>query len=430
MTNRTLSYAVELDGQISACTQDRLRALDDLRRIEGDCRVVSDLQGAIARTMSVEADQRYVELMISKKFQETGEFDEPVTVIAHWKKKQTKNSTDIFFTALPTRRYHHYLELVKEHGNHLILLPLHAVLLDTLRKCCDRRPSAVVFQHDRFADVIIGTRRKVWYANRVVAFDTTPEQIQSLWETIRTDIHTVGRDHRQIIKRINVVTWLESHALPEWTDPEAPELVLLDQQSVTWEDQPLPVSLPAAIKATAARQAIAPAMEKICYGARRLLPWLNYLLIFLALVSLLGGIWNHRQVHRLRQQVAVLDQNALKIRDKGIVAYTPADYKPTLAFMEQLWRARSLPGYGQLLRDLSTGVGPALQLEILKADYIDSKIQVEAFGTAHVPFDVAYKSYQKLQQQLRRRGYAISEERFGTRINQSDFMIRFDKELQ
>ncbi len=430
MFNGTKSFVVELDGQISACTQGLLRTLDDLRRIEGDCRVVSDLQGAIARTMSVEADQRYVELMISKKFQETGEFDEPVTVIAHWKKKQTKNSTDIFFTALPTRRYHHYLELVKEHGNHMILLPLHAVLLATLRKCCDHQPSAVVFQHDRFADVIIGTRRKVWYANRVVAFDTTPEQIQSLWETIRTDIHAVGQDHRRIINKIFVTTWLESHALPEWTDPEAPELVLLDRQPVTRDDQPFQVSLPAAIQATAVRQAIAPAMEKICYGARKLLPWLNFLLIFLALVSISGGIWNHRQADRLRQQVAALSQNALKIRDTGMVAFTPADYKPTLALAEQLWTARSLPGYGQLLRDLSTGVGPELQLEILKADYVGSKIQVEAFGSARAPFDVAYKAYQRLQEQLRRRGYAISKERFDTRINQSDFMIRFDKELQ
>ncbi len=430
MLNRTVPYAVELDGDLSVCIQGQLNALDDLRRIKGDCRVLSDLQGAVARTMTVEADKRYVELMISKKFQETGEFDEPVTVITHWKKKQGKNSTDIFFTALPSKRYHQYLELVREHKDHLLLFPLQSVLLTTLRKNCDDCPSAVVFQHDRFADVIVGTRHKVWYANRVVAFDTSTEQIESLWETIRTDIHAVGLEYRQSVKRIFVVTWVGSQPLPQWTDAEAPELIPVDEEAVTLASQPMQASLPVMMQVTKTGEAIATSTDKLCYGAKRLVPYLNMLLIFLALACAIGGLWYQHRAADLKQQIATLQQNAFGLKDRATGGYTPVEYQPTLAFLDQLWTARSLPGYGQLLHDIAAGLGSELQLEIFKADYNESKVEIEAFGTARAPFDISYKAYQRLQQQLHRRGYVILSERFDTQISRSDFMIRFAKELK
>jgi hypothetical protein len=170
-------------------------------------------------------------------------------------------------------------------------------------------------------------------------------------------------------------------------------------------------------------------MDKVCFGARRALPYVNVLLLFLALVCAAGGFWYQRQLAGLQQQAATLQQTAAEMNARVEMSITPVNYKPVLEFLEQLWSARSLPGYSQLLGDFSRGSGPELQLEVFKADYADRKVQVEAFGTAQAPFDVSYKAYQGLQQHLRRRGYAISEERFGTRIDRSDFMIRFTKEL-
>jgi hypothetical protein len=430
MLKKTAQFAVELDGTLSVCVRGELQSLDDLRRIDGDCRVVSDLQGAIARTMTVEADSRYVELMISKKMQESGEFDEPVTVISHWKKKQARNTTDIFFTALPTRSYYRYLEMVKESRNHLVLLPLHSVMLAALRKEGRHGPTAVVFQHDRFADLIVGTRDKVWYANRAVAFDTSPEQIQSLWETVRTDIHRAANERRQSIREIHVLTWTTSHPLPEWTDPDAPGLVLMDQQAVLEDDGVRMASLQAIVDSTSGGQAIATGMEKACYGAQCALPYMIMLLLLLALVCTAGGFWYQRQAADLQNQVAVLRANAHKINDRSAGGLSLANYAPVIKFLDELRDARSLPGYSQLLRDFSTGAGSELQLEVFKADYDDGKVQIEAFGAARAPFDRSYGAYQGLQQKLQRRGYKILEQHFDTRIDRSDFTLRLVKELQ
>jgi hypothetical protein len=423
-------YALELDGSLSVCVRGELQPLDEIRRIDGDCRVVTDLQGAIARTMTVEADRRYVELMISKKMQESGEFDEPVTVISHWKKKQTRNTTEIFFTALPTRSYYQYLEMVKESQDHLVLLPLQTVLLAALRRKSSHGPAAVVFQHDRFADVIVGTRDKVWYANRAVAFDTSPEQIQNLWETIRTDIHAVANERSRSIHEIHVLTWTTSQSLPQWTDPDAPELVLMDEQAVQEDGDVQLVSLPVVVQETSGGQAIATGLEKVLYGARRALPYVNILLLLLSLLCTVGGLWYRHRTTDLQNQVAVLRSNVVKINGHSPVHPALENYAPVLKFLEELRDARSLPGYGQLLRDFSTGTGSELQLEVFKADYDGGKVKIEAFGTTRAPFDRSYGAYQGLQQKLQRRGYQILEQHFDTRIDRSDFTLRLVKELR
>jgi hypothetical protein len=227
-----------------------------------------------------------------------------------------------------------------------------------------------------------------------------------------------------------VLTWTTSHSLPRWTDPGAPELILMDQQSVLEADDLRMASLPAVVHATAGGQAIATRTEKVCYGARRILPYVNMLFLLLTLVCTIGGFWYRHQAVGLQNQVAVLGANTLHINDRFPAGVPLANYTPVLKFLEDLRDARSLPGYGQLLRDFSTGAGSELQLEVIKADYDNGKVQIEAFGTARAPFDRSYGSYQGLQQKLLRRGYEISEQHFDTRIDRSDFMLRLTKELR
>lgn len=431
MLNRTMPYAVELDGELSVCTEGQVHFETDLSRIEGECLMVSDFSGAVTRIMTIEADARYVELMISKKLQETGEFDEPVTVLTHWKKKQSKNSTRIFFTALPSKRYYQYLARVKEHKDHLLLLPLQSVLLKTLRRHCGSQPCAVVFQHDRFADIIAGTQREIWYANRVVAFDTTPEQNENLWDIIRTEVSVVGQEHHQSIASVFLLTWISSQSLPQWPDSDLPELVTVEEETIVNENgDPVSFSLPVMLKATNTGNAIASGLEKACYGAKRLLPYLNILFIILAIVLTGAGFWYRHQTQEMKQQVADLQQRAVSLRQRGEISFSLVDYKPILDFTDQLWTARSLPGYIQVLRDLSNGLGSALELKSLKADYTAGGVEIEVFGSAVSSFENSYKAYQELQQQLRRRGYAIQSEKFDTQINRSDFMMRLSKELK
>lgn len=433
MMNTSMAYAVELDGNYMVGQKGRLQRADSLRSLKGDYLLFSDLQGAISRTMAVESDIRYAELMLSRKLQEAGEFDEPVSIITHWKKKRGKNTTDISFTALPSRRYFQYLDQVSQHPSHLMVLPLFSMLWDVLRRRARRRPAAVVFQHDRFADLMVGTANRVWYAGRAVAFDNSDEQIRSLWDTVRTDIRTVGDEHHQSIDTLYAVTWIDSATLPQWPESEGLSIVALDTDAIVCDGESCQASLPGLIHAGLARPALAPAKEKMLFGARRLLPYLNILLLLAAVAGIAAGIWYQHQGNMLQQVFEQLQARADRIRAQVPASFesrASTDYEATVEFIDQLWASRRLPTYQQVLNDFSMGTDTTLQVKNLKADYKDARVEVDAFGTMGASFEASYTAYQRLLSQLRRRGYRVLEERFDTRIRNSDFTLKLVKEAR
>jgi hypothetical protein len=429
MLKNIMPYAVELDGKLIHCQKGRLTTLGDLRQIKGHCRVVSDFENAIARTMTVEADTRYVELMISRKLQETGEFDEPVTVISHWKKKHGKNTTDIFFTALPSKQYYRYMELVAEQGDHLVVLPIQSLLYTMLRKYGKKEPVAVVFQHDRFADMLVGTSKKIWYANRVVAFDSSDEQIRTLWETVRSDIDAAGHEHHKPVKRLVTANWIDSGKLPQWSDDNAPELIPVVAQRMVMDQQPMEASLPVLIRETSARHAIASRTDKLFYGAKRVLPYFNMAVLLAAVLLWGSGMWNERQAVEISRKIGTMRQAALEAQRKIPQLSEPVRYEATLALIQTLWSCRNLPTFNQILNDVSQGNDGVLKIENIKANYTDEKVEVKAFGRAVASFENAYKAYQALRYRLQKRGYTIVKQRFDTQINASSFLLHLAKEM-
>ena len=430
MRKKTLPYAVELNGTLLSHDKGNLSYLTSLKNLNGDCRVVTDFQDAIARTMTVEADARYVELMISRKLQESGEFDEPATIISHWKQKRGKNTSDIFFTALPANRYYQYMEWVDEHPDHLVILPLQSVLLTVLKQYGKERPVAVVFQHGRFADVLIGTRRKIWYANRVVAFDDSQEQIHALWETLRTDIEAAGGEHHQPVENVFLVTWIDSGAIPDWSADGGPQITRLDEQTMVMDNKEVRSSLPYLIHKTTAGDAVASFKDRLFYGARRVLPVLNAVLLCCALI--LGGIgmWYRLVAAGYQADIQAGHSQMQTIHTRLANSARPVDYQGTLDLIGQLWICRTLPTYNQILSDVGQGIDGTLRVENIKADYTDTAVKVKAFGTAEAPFKASYKAFQKLRQRLSQRGYKLIDERFDTRINASQFVLQFTKEAR
>jgi hypothetical protein len=430
MLKRSIPYAVQLDGQLVHCKNGTLENIAALNSIEGDCRVVSDLENAIARIMTVEADPRYVELMISRKLQETGEFDEPVTVIPHWKKKRGRNATDIFFTALPSKNYFRYLEVVSEHKDNLILLPLQSVLMAALKKFGKRHPIAAVVQYGRYADLLVGTRKKIWFADRVVAFDESEEQMSALWETVRTDIDSAGRDHQQTIGKVFIATWINSGTLPQWRDDGAPEVICLKEQVMAHDGREVKASLPVMMDETSAGHAVATAKDRLFYRAGQALPLLNRALLVMALILAGTGIGYHIQSAGWQAQIQNSLREAKAIQAKAPKTVQSVSYEKILPFVEGLWSSRKLPTYSQIFSDVSQGMDASLLLANIKANYTANKVEIEAYGSADAPFEIAYKAYQALQTKLKRRGYTVTEDRFDTQINASNFVLHFFKEMR
>ena len=56
MSGKKRAYAIELDGNLYRVLGNRLEQIIDLKDLEGDYWLVSDMQEAISRTMTVEVE--------------------------------------------------------------------------------------------------------------------------------------------------------------------------------------------------------------------------------------------------------------------------------------------------------------------------------------------------------------------------------------
>jgi hypothetical protein len=423
-------YAIELDGVTYSFSGNRLEQVVDLQDIREDVCFVTDMQEAVSQTMTVEAQVKYAEFIVRKRLQESGDFDEPVSVITHWKKKKGKNTTDIFFTALPTRLHSSYLDQIREKEDSILLFPLYSVLWGFLKRIKKKKPAAVIFQHNRFADIIIGTTKQVYYANRFVAFDMEDEQISSLWETIRANIATFESENRIKVTQFFLLTWIDSGMAPKWPEDSDSELFSFEEEAIVFNGKKHHVSFLKAIETQPGTGEVSPLKEKTFYYARKTAPYIN--VIILLAVLLLGGgyFWYHQKTNLLQAEITQLEK-----RIDGIQINLPLDdsgesYKDTLAFIKQLAYCKKAPSYKGVVNDISDAVFSDVKLEVLKIDYSSDDVQIEIFGRINTPFDVAYPGYQSFLNILKKRGYTVRESRFDTQIMASQFLVKLVKKVK
>ena len=423
-------YAIELDGLTYSFSGDQLKQVVDLKDIKGDTWLITDMQEAISRTMTVDAAIRYVDVIVRKKLQELGEFDDSVSVISHWKKKKGANTTEIFFSALPSRLLSRYFELSREHEDNIIIFPLYSVLFDVLKHIKLQEPVAVVFQHNRFADLIVGTGKKVYYANRCVAFDTTEEQISNLWETVKEDIDAVERDNRIKVTKTFLLTWIDSGSLPEWSLDTQREIYSFENETITFNSEVNNISFLTALKTLSGKESISTPVEKALYYTRRFAGYLN-LVVFIAVLLLAGGYfyYNHRadvkadEANRVERKIDMIHFDIPPgVKEEKL--------KNTLKFVKQLDSYKSFPSYKKVINDISGSVSRNMKFNVVKLDYSGSELQLEVFGRIEAPFNMAHKGYRDFLASLKQRGYSVSESRFDTQIRNSEFIIKLKKRIQ
>jgi len=423
-------YAIELDGLTYSFSGDQLTQVVDLKDIKQDTWLITDMQEAISRTMTVDASIRYVDVIVRKKLQELGEFDDSVSVLTHWKKKKGANTTEIFFSALPSRLLNRYFELSRQHEDNIILFPLYSVLFDVLKHIKPKEPVAVVFQHNRFADLIVGTGKEVYYANRCVAFDTTEEQISNLWETVKTDIDAVERDNRIKVKKTFLLTWIDSGPLPEWSSDTQREIYSFENEAITFDSKVNNISFLTALKTLSGSESISSPVEKAFYYTRRFSGYLN-LVIFIGALLLAGGYfyYNHRadakadEAKRVERKIDMIHFDIPPgVEEKKL--------KNTLEFAKQLDSYKNSPSYKKVINDISASVSRNMKFNVVKLDYSVSELELEVFGRIEAPFNMAHKGYRDFLASLKQRGYSVSESRFDTQIRNSEFVVKLKKRIQ
>lgn len=425
-----ITYAFELDGLTYRLEGESLILMDSLESVAGDKWVITDFTEGMARFMSVDGPVKFAEVLVRRKLQESGEFEEPVEIIAHWKKKRGQNSTDIFFTAVPTRLVRRYFDESKAGDCHTLVFPMYGALWHVLQRMGDTQPSAVVLRHSRFAEVVIGTRHKVHFANRCVAFDTQDEQLQALWENVRADIESVQNDQHLDVTRIVCVSWVDATEAPAWPDDWLERTVYLDAPQVMVDDQYQSISWPhAAMKQSAYHSASPPSAIGLFY-AQRWSPVIN-MAMALVFVSLLAvGIGYRIQGGGLQVQVDSVQRQIGQIRLETVTLPITQDmFDRQLKFVQDLDRSRQLPSYREVLNDLTLPEFHIMQVQSLTLDYEMDAMRVELFGNIVAPFETAHGRYKQFLHHLKTKGYRIDESRFETQINRSQVVLKLSRAL-
>ncbi|MBW2601502.1 MAG: hypothetical protein JRD47_06195 [Deltaproteobacteria bacterium] len=430
MMNRDArQYVLELDGHTYLCSGNRLEEIAELKDVaQGDQWFISDFQKTISRMMTIEAPVRYAELMVQKKLQESGEFDEPVSVLTHWKKKAGRNTTHIFFTAFPIRLSNLYFQQIKEHEDNILLFPLFSVLHGVLRRTRHSTPVALVFQHDRFADLIIGTKKTILYANRCVAFDTSEEQMSGLWDTVRTDITTLETENRIKVDKIFLLNWIDSGSGPKWSGDMEKAVLPMEEEEISFNGKDYSVSFFKAVRMQSAFRAVSSPLEKISCYSQRLVPCLNIIFLLAILLCGVGYLSYSRKAERLERQLMDSQGQIATLQQGAPLQEVP--YKETLSFVRGLARCRKAPSYKTVVNDISEALPKETSVEVLKVDYTKDEVEIEIFGKTKDTFDLAYNGYQRFIDVLVQRGYTVAESQFDTEIRQSQFLTRFMKKIQ
>jgi hypothetical protein len=420
---------VELDGVLYHRQGQQLTQVSDLRDVEGAYLLISDLQGSMARSMIVEAEPRYVELLVARRLQEAGEFDEPVTVISHWKRKLGRNTTSILFTAVPTRIYLQYREQLQENAHSVALYPVTALLYHSLKRIAPRQPTALLFQHGRFVDLILGTRRRVYLANRYVAYDTSAEQVNALWERIDSELKDAATEHRITVEQAYLLNWVDADEAPAWAPESGVILSKLEQETLFLDGETHRLSLFKQVGRLPLGACISPPMEKFYLGANRLAPPLNLAALFLAVLLAAFGLHYHRKHLAIGDAIRQTQQSLARTLAAQPPPPVLKNYEAILTFAHDLDQNQRTPGFGLLLSDLSRAVGRGMLLVDVDARYEAEQLTVALTGRIEAPFQEAHDSYQRFLNLLQSRRYTVEVDQFDTQIRHSQFRVRLVRSL-
>lgn len=430
MGRNSKKYAIEIDGILYYLSGNRLEQIVELSDIAGDKLFISDMQEAITRTMTIEAPFKYAEVMVRRNLQESGEFAEPVSIITHWKKKKGRSTTDIFFTALPTRLFYRYSEQIKEHEDSVILFPLFSSLYHFLKHMRHRNPAAVVFQHSRFADVIIGTKQRIYYANRCVAFDTSDEQISTLWSTVKSEIKTIESENRIKVEKICFLNWMDSAGEPEWDEDIESKFYSFEEEIVHFNEKKYNLSFIPVIKMLSGVKGISSRIEKTLYYTRKWAPYLNVLFFLAGLLLLSGYFWYNQRVDFIQKDLAAVEKKKTSLIQMMATQEIPhIEYQEAFSFVKDLAFYQRAPSYKEVINDISAALSSNMKLDILKMDYSKNDMTIEIFGQVKASFGKAYRGYQAFIKTLTTKGYIVKESKFNTEISSSEFYLTFKKRI-
>lgn len=413
---------IELGGILYRFTENSLEQIPDLSDIKSDFLYISDMQDSVSKIITVEAPLKYASVIVRKHVQDIGEFDSPVTIVTHWQKKINKNLTEIFYTAVPTTVYNSYFEQISNHKHNVLFFPLYGTLLKTLRSINPSEPTAVVLQHSRFAEILIGTKKRLHHSNSCVAFDNSPEQITALWETVSNEIKAAEFKNKIKVTKVLLINWLDN--TPDFNWPDDMKVTHLDSKNVQFHGEEKSIGFLSVPQLLSETESISPVTDRLSYIASSKNTLFNTALFFLIIATLVFSYFKHSETQKINNRISTLEKNL-----KSINIQLPTDFSyeksmSTFSFVKMLNSCRDSESFKDIMNEIAGKFSSDTILESLTIKYLDQNIEFSIIGKIASPFNIAHKRYQNLIFTLKNNGYTITENSFNTQIKNSQFSIK------
>lgn len=422
INKKTNNSVIELGGILYRFTENSLEQIPDLSEIKTDFLLISDMQDSVSNIVTIDAPVKYASVIVRKHVQDMGEFDSPVTIVTHWKKKINKNLTEIFYTAVPTTVYNSYFELINSHDNNVIFFPLYGALLKVLNSIHPSEPAAIVFQHSRFAEIIIGTKKQLYHSNSCVAFDNSPEQISALWETVSSEIKAAELKNKIKVTKVLLIDWLNT--TPDFDWPDNIEVINLEGQNVQFHGEEKSIGFLSVPELLSATECISPFTDKMSYIAKSKNSVFNILLLFFIITTLSIAYLRNSETEQVKNRILTLEKNIQDIHIQLPSNFSYQSSSNTLSFINMLNTCRELDSFKEIMNEIAGKFSSDTILESLTIKYLDHNVELSIIGSISSPFNIAHKRYQDLIYTLKNNGYTITQHTFNTQIKNSQFAIK------
>jgi hypothetical protein len=233
------------------------------------------------------------------------------------------------------------------------------------------------------------------------------------------------------VDKVYQLNWIDSGDCQKWAENEKYEFYHLEEESLSFDNETHQNSFSMALKSRAGKGGISPEVEKICHYTQKWTGSLN-ILLFVFLLAVSGGYFLcQKKTDMLKKQLKQLNHQAAVLQTKTSLNATPLKTcQDTVGFIKGLVYNKAAPSYLLVMRDVTNGLSPDMETEILKIDYRHHALSLEIFGKIRTAFNTAHKGYQQFVSFMKSKGYAVEENRFDTDINDSKFLVKFTKRIE
>ncbi|MBF0340795.1 MAG: hypothetical protein HQL95_07510 [Magnetococcales bacterium] len=434
-------WIVDMDGAACRMRKGSAEPLEELSAVKGDKWLLSDFGGAMSRFLVVDAPAQFAEIVAQRRLQETGDAQEHARILTHWKRARGKRSTELFFTVVEGERFRAYEDQAHDDPDHHLLFSIHALMFACLRAHSKNRTVAVLFEHDRHVDLLLGRSGQVLAASRVSSYANTKDAKENQAETVAQELRGLLRDHPGRLEQILHFGWLQGSDDPssapdpmatEWAHAladnlQAPLLVLPAQTFATREQRFVVSSIPAVLEHLTVGDSSSPVQDRLQYQAKRLLSRTALAAVALVVLMLLSAGWWGMQAGRLNDQAKHLADPALM----AALQVTPLDpaFQKSITFADNLSRLQRAPTLQTLFNDLSAAIQGRIRVDQVLVEYDDrSKIQMTLKGRFQDPFPKASQDHEAFVANLKAHHFRVIKSDLSTDVNELQFTLKLERE--